>query len=98
MDIFVPAYDGEKFSFVWEEDFSIKCSIDNNSVIIEADKGGLISLARHLLELAQENVPDFQHIHLDEYNSLDSDSAELIVKKVDGDKGTVPLSPPKKTK
>ena len=85
MDIFVPTYDGEKFSFVWEEDFSIKCSIDNNSVIIEANKGGLISLARHLLELAQENVPEFQHIHHDEYNSLDSNSAELIVvkKKVD---------------
>ena len=81
MDIFVPVYDGEKFSFVWEEDFSIKCSIDNNSVIIEANKGGLISLARHLLGLAQENVPEFEHFHLDEYNSLDDDSAELIVVK-----------------
>lgn len=79
MDIFVPVYDGEKFSFVWEEDFSIKCSIDNNSVIIEANKGELISLARHLLELAQENVPEFEHIHLDEYNSLDNNSAELTV-------------------
>ncbi len=81
MDIFVPAYDGEKFSFVWEEDFSIKCLIENESIIIEANKAGLISLARHLLELAQENVPEFQHIHLDEYNSLENNSAELIVKK-----------------
>lgn len=81
MDIFVPIYDEKKFSFVWEEDFSIKCSIDDNSVIIEANKGGLISLARHLLELAQENVPEFEHIHLDEYNSLDDNSAELIIVK-----------------
>lgn len=81
MDIFVPTYDGKKLSFVWEEKFSIKCSVENNIVTIEADKGGLISLARHLLELAQENVPEFEHIHLDEYNSLDDNSAELIVVK-----------------
>lgn len=81
MDIFVPKYDGESFSFVWEENFSIKCSVDNNSIIIEANKGGLISLARHLLELAQENVPEFEHFHLDEYNSLDDNSAELIIVK-----------------
>lgn len=81
MDIFVPPYDGNSFSFVWEEDFSIKCSIDNDSVIIEANKSGLISLARHLLELAQESVPEFHHFHLDEYNSLEENSAELIVVK-----------------
>ena len=81
MDIFVPKCDGKKFSFQWEEDFSIKCSIDNNSVIIEANKGGLVSLARHLLELAQENVPEFEHIHLDEYNSLEDNSVELIIVK-----------------
>ena len=81
MDIFVPKYDGKKFSFQWEEDFSIKCSIDNNSVIIEANKGGLVSLARHLLELAQENVPEFEHIHLDEYNSLEDNSVEVIIVK-----------------
>lgn len=79
MDIFVPTYDGEKFSFVWEENFSINCSIDNNSITIEANKEGLISLARHLLELAQENVPEFEHIHFDEYNSLDDNSVELII-------------------
>ncbi len=83
MDIFVPKYDGKKFSFQWEEDFSIKCSIDNNSVIIEANKGGLVSLARHLLELAQESVPEYEHIHLDEHNSLEDNSAELIIVKRD---------------
>lgn len=81
MELFVPIYDGGKFSFVWEENFSINCSINNTSIIIEANKEGLISLARHLLELAQENVPEFEHIHLDQYNSLDDNSLELIVVK-----------------
>ena len=81
MNIFVPEYDGEKFLFVWEDNFSIKCSIDNKSIVIEADKGGLISLARHLLELSQDTVPEYTHIHLDEYNSLEDNSSELIVVK-----------------
>lgn len=81
MDIHVPNYDDKGFSFVWEEGFSIKCSIDNIGVRIEANKEGLISLARHLLELAQENVPSFAHIHLDEHNSLDDGSTELVIVK-----------------
>lgn len=84
MDVFVPNYDGKKFSFVWEDDFSINCSIENNSVVINANQGGLISLARHLLVLAQENVPEYEHIHLDKYNSLDDNSAELIIVKRKG--------------
>ena len=81
MNIHVPNYDEKGFSFVWEEGFSIKCSIDDIGVRIEANKEGLISLARHLLELAQENVPPFAHIHLDEYNSLDDGSTELVIVK-----------------
>ena len=81
MNIFVPSYDENGMTFVWEDGFSIKCSIDNEAVRIEANKGGLISLARHLLELAQEEVPEFEHIHFDEYNSLDDNSVELIIVK-----------------
>lgn len=79
MNIDVPAYDEKGFLFVWDEGFSIKCSINDTSVCIEANREGLISLARHILELAQDNVPEFEHIHLDEYNSLDDNSAELII-------------------
>ena len=81
MNIFVPTYGENGMTFVWEDGFSIKCSIDNEAVRIEANKEGLISLARHLLELAQEEVPEFEHIHFDEYNSLDDNSVELIIVK-----------------
>ena len=79
MNIFVPKYGENGMTFVWEDGFSIKCSIDNEAVSIEANKEGLISLARHLLELAQEEVPEFEHIHFDEYNSLDDNSVELVI-------------------
>lgn len=81
MNIFVPKYGENGMAFVWEEGFSIKCSIDTNAVKIEANKEGLISLARHLLELAQDDVPECVHMHFDEYNSLDYYSAELIIVK-----------------
>ena len=81
MNIFVPTYSENGMAFVWEDGFSIKCSIDNDAVKIEANKEGLISLARHLLELAQEDVPEFEHMHFDEYNSLNCNSTELIIIK-----------------
>ena len=38
MDISVPLYDAEGFHFVWEDGFSIRCSINENSVwLIEKD-------------------------------------------------------------
>ncbi len=84
MYISVPVYSENGFSFIWEEGFSIRCSINNNCTSIEANKQGLISLARHLLVLAQEEVPQFTHFHLDEYNSLEDDSSELIFVRNDG--------------
>lgn len=81
MNINVPLYDKEGFHFVWEDGFSIRCSINENSVWLEANREGLISLARHLLELSQETVPEYGHIHLDEYNSLEDTSTELIIIK-----------------
>lgn len=81
MKINVPIYTKDGFKFVWEDGFSIRCTVNDSGVCIEANKEGLISLARHMLELAQEDVPEYQHIHLDEYNSLEDNSAELTIVK-----------------
>lgn len=83
MHINVPQYSENGLSFVWEDGFSVKCSIDDNCATIEANRQGLISLARHLLALAQEEVPQFTHLHLDEFNSLEDNSSELILVRND---------------
>ncbi len=60
--------------------FEVKLSIrgiDNGTVIISANKEGLLSLAAQLTELA-ETQPG-SHIHYDEFNSLDEGSAEMII-------------------
>ena len=66
----------------WHDGFSIKVSVDTeNNVLISANKEGLLSLATQLKALADEDIGS--HIHYDEYNSLEEDSSELIIEKIE---------------
>lgn len=67
--------------FNWIDGYKINVAIDGNSVVISANKEGLLSLANHLQSLAEEPAPR-EHFHLDEFNSLEDGSAELVVEKV----------------
>ena len=64
----------------WVEDFKIKVIARNNEIILSANREGLLSLAKHLTALAN-GVPG-DHIHYDEYNSLEEGSAEMIIEKM----------------
>ena len=80
IQINIPEYD-DCIELVWEKDFKIKTRYEYDTIIIEANNAGLVSLARHLLVLAQEEAPSGSHIHLDEFNSLEDGSLELILDK-----------------
>lgn len=83
IEIDIPDYSPpEGLRFVWEDDFTIVVEPHGDGFIIRANRDGLISLARHLLTLAQENVPPGWHFHLDDSNSLENGSCELIVEKI----------------
>lgn len=83
----VPAYARSGVFPILEENYALHIEIDNTStVVIKANKGGLISLARHLLTLAQEEYPVGSHIHYDEASILDDGSRPLIVDKVEEQK------------
>ena len=64
----------------WIDGFSITFRIDGSSALLSANKAGLLSLASHLIRLAEGNPGD--HIHLDPYNSLEDGSDELILERV----------------
>ena len=66
---------------IWEDGFSIAVKVECNAVTIAANKEGLLSLANHLTSLAQDNAPS-AHFHLDEHNSLEENSVELIIEKI----------------
>ena len=69
----------DKMELTWKDGFSIRVTAENGTVLISANKAGLLSLANHLTRLAEE--PSGDHFHLDEYNSLEDGSAELIIEK-----------------
>ena len=63
----------------WIEGSEIRVSIDHETVLISANKEGLLSLAKQLTAMAEAECRE--HIHYDEYNSLEEGSAELIVER-----------------
>ena len=64
----------------WVDGFEIKTVIENDQIVISANKEGLLSLAKHLAALA-DGVPG-DHIHYDEYNSFEEGSAEMIIERI----------------
>jgi hypothetical protein len=83
MIVEVPNYKLEEgFKFNWSHGFELCLQVDSNVITLSANKAGLLSLANHLLNLAQDEVPSGYHIHLDEYNSLESGSSDLIIQKM----------------
>ena len=64
----------------WIDGSVIRVKADKKEVTISANKEGLLSLAGQLMALA-EGMPG-DHIHYDEYNSLEEGSAEMIIEKL----------------
>ena len=66
----------------FEDEYRIRVEVqEDRSVCIRADKGGLISLARLLLTMSSDLVPDGAHMHLDPYSALEDGSREIIIAK-----------------
>ena len=65
----------------WEDGFQIGCHAGEGQVIISANREGLVSLANILADLADQTPSS--HVHLDEHNSLEDGSCELIVQKTE---------------
>ncbi len=81
--------DSGDISSIWEPDFKISTKIsypisknDSKSILISMNSAGLISMARHLLWLAQDERYIGQHFHFDDINSLEPGSVELVVEKI----------------
>lgn len=66
----------------WISGFTIAVEQQGNAVVVNANKEGLLSLANILIALSRETASG-AHIHLDQYNSLEDGSTELIIVKND---------------
>ena len=61
----------------WQGNETIIVTNRVNEVLLSANRQGLRSLGNILLALAEEGPGS--HIHLDEYNSLEEGSVDLII-------------------
>ena len=61
----------------WIDGFEIKTANEKGKIIISANREGMLSLAKQLTALA-DGVPG-DHIHYDEYNSLEEGSTGMII-------------------
>ena len=68
---------GDSMDIEWVDGFEIRVKVDHGAVVITANREGMLSLAKQLTALA-EAAPG-QHIHYDNYNSLEEGSAEMII-------------------
>lgn len=64
----------------WRDGSEIRVTINNGTVVLFANKEGLLSLADQFTDIAGE--ASGEHVHYDENNSLEEGSAELIVELV----------------
>ncbi|WP_222843471.1 Imm32 family immunity protein [Roseivirga misakiensis] len=82
MKIQVPDYKPESgITLRWEGDFQIETRINDGTIVIKANRDGLISMANHLLNLSQDKISCGYHIHYDSFSELEEGSCELIIEK-----------------
>lgn len=77
----VPAYAPTGLRTVWDDGHEISAHVTGTGLHLRANPAGLISLARHLLVLAQEGVFSGAHLHLDSSNGLEEGSGEIILER-----------------
>jgi hypothetical protein len=62
----------------WDDSAYLRAEVESSpepTVVISGNQAGLISLARHLISLAQSGVPDGSHFNFDTYcGALTEDS------------------------
>jgi hypothetical protein len=66
--------------FSWDDDFEIAVSVSSTEVTIKANRAGLVTLARHLLTLAQEGVHEGAHLHMTADQEIES-KVHLILER-----------------
>ena len=72
--------EGRILKLEWIDGSEIRATYVDGTVLVSANREGLLSLAAHLTALAGE-APG-THIHLDAYNSLEDGSEELILERL----------------
>lgn len=79
----IPDYDGNAMDVIWEKNANYVVNVDEEEVIISANKQALISFARQMLYMAYNDLPIGSHVHYDEFFTKSITKKELVIEKVE---------------
>ena len=79
----IPDYDGNAMDVIWEKNANYVVNVNEEEVIISANKQALISFARQMLYMAHNDLPIGSHVHYDEFFTKSITKKELIIEKVE---------------
>jgi len=65
----------------WSPGFEIEVQAHSREIVIRANRAGLMSLAQHMLTLAEDSVPSGTHVHLDASQELEDASLDLVIER-----------------
>ena len=82
--ISIPAHSETGLRFTWGANCRLRVLLlGTEEVVIEGNAEGLETLARHLLTLAQPDVPSGMHLHLEDSFGLMTGSLNLVLERED---------------
>ena len=77
----IPDYDGDSLDVVWDNGSKYTINIADNSVVISANKGALVSIAKQMLYMAYNDIPEGSHVHYDSFFTKINEEFELVIEK-----------------
>ena len=76
----IPDYAGDGMDVFWDLDSKYAIDIQEKSVVLSANKNGLISLAKQMLYMAYNKLPLGSHIHFDSFfTNIGEEDLELVI-------------------
>ena len=80
----IPEYDGKGIDVIWENNSNYCIEINGNQIALRGNKEALVSLAKQMLYLANDDIQHGAHVHFNSFFTGNSDSEnELIIEKTE---------------
>ncbi|MBR2972099.1 MAG: hypothetical protein IKC61_04135 [Clostridia bacterium] len=82
IEIDLPDYE-DGIDVFWDTDAKMSLHLEENHMVLSMNNVALLSLAKQLIYLSQDSVPEFSHIHYDNFtfDGFLSNRELVVVKK-----------------
>ena len=77
----LPDFDGNAIDVIWEKGSNLVLKIFEDQICIQANREGLLSLAKQMIYLSVNEVSRGSHVHYDSYFLGDS-QFELVLERI----------------